>query len=54
MLGVVKCPSESAFFDCPYFNRGQCFMAIMCGDGPEGQCDEYDFYNQDDEEEEEE
>jgi hypothetical protein len=29
-------------------------MLLMTGDTPEGQCDEYDFYNGDDEEEEDE
>lgn len=46
------CPTAAV--DCPYFNRGRCFMAEMTGDSPEGQCDEYDTYCGEEEEEDEE
>ena len=48
------CPIRD--LECPYYNRkkGKCAMAAMSGEGPLGQCDEYDFYNADDEYENEE
>ena len=38
----------------PIFHRGMCMMLPMTGDTPEGQCDEYDTFNGDDDEEDEE
>lgn len=52
MITDFVCPTDA--YDCPYFHRGMCMMLPMTGDAPEGQCDEYDFYNGDEEEEDEE
>lgn len=50
MIKRTECPTCA--IDCPYFNRGYCYMYQMEGVGPAGECDEYDAYNPEDEEEE--
>lgn len=40
----IVCPSNSAIFDCPYYKNGFCRMKEMEGTSPEGECDDYDFY----------
>ena len=53
MAKYYNCPTCN--FDCPYFDteEGMCAMEIVCGDSPAGECDEYDAYNDEDEEDEE-
>lgn len=48
----IRCPSEGT--DCPYCVRGWCQMEEETGDHPAGQCDEYDWYEADEDEESEE
>lgn len=54
MAKYYECPTSN--IECPYWDwkRRKCSMEVMHGDGegPAGQCDEYDAFNDDDEEEE--
>ena len=54
MSKYYECPTQNS--ECPYFcwERHKCAMELIDGDSPEGQCDEYDAFCSDDEEEEEE
>ena len=54
MAKYYNCPTGNC--ECPYFDteEGACAMEIVCGDSPVGQCDEYDAYNDEDEDEGEE
>lgn len=44
----IKYPSCAE--DCPYYARGWCQMEEETGDHPSGQCDDYDFYETEEEE----
>ena len=41
------CPSGA--IDCPYYKYAKCTIP----DGPEGECDEYDFFTYEDDDDEE-
>lgn len=45
----IRCPSEG--IDCPYYTRGWCQMEEETGDHPSGQCDDYDWYEEEGDEE---
>ena len=47
----IRCPSDGT--GCPYCVRGWCQMEEETGDHPAGQCDEYDWYEVDEDEDEE-
>lgn len=51
MAKYYVCPTYN--LECPYYNHNMdvCSMEIMTGDAPSGQCDEYDAYNGEGEEE---
>lgn len=53
MAKYYECPTNN--IDCPYWDwkRHKCSMEVIHGDGegPAGQCDEYDAYNNEEEEE---
>lgn len=44
----IRCPAGSE--DCPYYACGWCQMEEETGDHPHGQCDEYDWYEEEEEE----
>lgn len=51
MTSDYVCPANA--LDCPYCHRGMCMMLPMTGDSPEKQCDDYNFYIEEEEEEDE-
>ena len=55
MAKYYECPTSNT--GCPYWDRKlhKCAMEVMEGEGPGNECDEYDAYNDetDDDEEEE-
>ena len=46
----IRCPSADST-DCPYCCLGWCQMEEETGDHPSGQCDEYDWYETEEDEE---
>ena len=54
MKKYYECPTQD--HECPYWDwkHHKCAMGVIDGVGPAGECDEYDFYNGDEEEEDEE
>ena len=40
----IRCPAGSS--DCPYYACGWCQMEEETGDHPHGQCDDYDWYEE--------
>ena len=49
MAKYYTCPTYN--LECPYYNCNMdvCSMEIMTGDAPAGQCDEYDAYCEEEE-----
>lgn len=54
MKRYYECPTANV--ECPYWSweHQKCAMEVMDGDSPAGQCDEYDAFNMDEEEEDDE
>ena len=54
MAKYYECPTQNC--ECPYWDwkRHKCAMEVMDGDSPAGQCDEYDAFNDDEEDEDDE
>ena len=52
MAKYYVCPTYN--LECPYYNHNAdaCSMEIMTGDSPSGQCDEYDAYCEEEEDDE--
>lgn len=52
MSKYYECPTANT--ECPYWDwkRHKCAMEVMDGDSPAGQCDEYDAFNEEDEDDE--
>ena len=49
MSKYYECPTAN--IECPYWDwkRQKCAMAVETGEGPVGECDEYDAFNMDEE-----
>lgn len=49
-----ECPTQNC--ECPYWDwkHHKCAMELMTGDSPSGQCDEFDAYKEDENEDNEE
>jgi hypothetical protein len=52
MAKYYVCPTSN--INCPYWSwkHHKCAMEVMDGTGPENECDEYDAYCEEDEEDE--
>lgn len=52
MNKYYECPTSNTH--CPYWDwkRQKCSMEVVTGEGPAGECDEYDAYNEEDEDDE--